>query len=91
MSDLDPNANQQEVEAGPIGATGEAGPAGPTGPMGPAGKDGICTCSPDALKALEARVTFLEAWLHVPVIHLPGYVAPEPVAEPTEDLPVEGE
>lgn len=48
------------------------------------------TITPEQLAALEARVTFLEQWLHIPAVHLPGYVAPQ-VAEKTgepEQFPV---
>lgn len=88
------NTPQPETPAqGPQGLPGVPGPQGETGPQGPAG---VCTCSQELLDALQSRISFLESWLQIPVIHLPGYVAPDPVSietpEPVaEELPVEGE
>lgn len=45
----------------------------------------------DALSALEARVAFVEAWLQIPAVHLPGYVAPEAAAEVEESVVPEGD
>ena len=45
----------------------------------------------DAFAALESRVSFLEAWLQIPAVHLPGYVAPEVAAESEEIVVPEGD
>lgn len=39
----------------------------------------------DTLESLAARVSFLEQWMAIPAVHLPGYVPPEPEAEETDD------
>lgn len=45
----------------------------------------------DTIESLAARVSFLESWIQVPIIHLPGYVAPVSIETPVtpELVPVE--
>lgn len=46
----------------------------------------------DTLESLAARVDFIEKWLAIPVVHLPGYVVPvlEPEA-PAAEVEAEAE